>query len=143
MSSRDLDVLPEAKASTDVRDFWAWLLVLPRSALMALTVDDHVVELNAMWALQVVCCLLGLLQPIRAHSVLRKVLVATAGDGVVALRDDVSVDAGFHGTNLFRCDFNVTLTRLQCDLGREAVALLPGRKMPGWAPAFGASRHDA
>ena len=104
MSSGDLDVLPKPEAPADLRDFWAWLLVLPRSTLMALTVDDHVVKLNA--SLQVVYCLLSLLQPIRAHSALRKVLVATAGDDVVALRDDVSVDTGFHG----RTSFDATST---------------------------------
>src|SRR6516164_4973546 len=101
MSSGDLDVLPKPEAPADLRDFWAWLLVLPRSTLMELTVDDHVVKLNAMWALQVVCCLLSLPQPIRAHSALLKILVATAGDDVVALRDDVSVDTGFHGRTSF------------------------------------------
>jgi hypothetical protein len=31
---------------------------------------------------------------------LRKILVAAAGDDVIALRNNVAVDTGFHGSNL-------------------------------------------
>jgi hypothetical protein len=42
MSSADLDLLPEAEASADLRHFRTRPLVLPGGALVALTVDDHV-----------------------------------------------------------------------------------------------------
>src|SRR6516165_3767263 len=108
MSSGDLDILPKPEAPADLCHFGARPFVLPRGAFVALALDNHVVELHAVRAGKVACRLLGLLQPIHAHGALRKVLVAVAGDDVVALCDDVSVDTGFHG----RTSFDATSTRL-------------------------------
>jgi hypothetical protein len=59
-------------------------------------VDDDVVELYAVGAFQIVCGLLGLLQPIHAHRATWKVLIALAIDDIVALGNNLTVDNCFH-----------------------------------------------
>src|SRR5260370_27147534 len=73
-SSPHLDVFPEAEAVGDLFHFGKRRLVEPRGARVALAVDDHVVELDAVRAFQIGGGLRRLLQPLRMHSGARVVL---------------------------------------------------------------------
>src|SRR5437899_2603240 len=94
--SADLDVLPEAKASTDLLHRRERRLIGPGRTLVAGPVDHDVVELDAVRAFMIRRRLLGLLQPLLAHRGARKILIALALDDVVALGDDTVLQHCLH-----------------------------------------------
>jgi hypothetical protein len=54
---------------------------------VALASDDHVIELDAVWAGAVVRGLVSLFEPIKSYGLRRKVLISLAFDDVVAVGD--------------------------------------------------------
>src|SRR5690242_7508704 len=63
---------------------------------MPLAADDHVIELNAVRAGAVVSRLGDLFEPVEAHGLGRKVLIALAFDDVLAIGDDFAVNYRLH-----------------------------------------------
>src|SRR5579883_1073469 len=100
--SGDLDIFPEAEAALDLRHFRAGCLVGPRGALVPLALDHDIVELHAVRTLEVLRRLLGLLQPVHAHGLTRKIMITVAGHDIVALGDDPPVNACLHDRLLER-----------------------------------------
>src|SRR4051794_19551988 len=94
--SADFDVLPEPETVGDLLHPWKRRLIRPSSAGVTRTVDDHVVELDAVRAGAVRIRLIRLLQPFGAHRRGREILIAVAFDDVVALGDHVAFQARPH-----------------------------------------------
>src|SRR5918999_2075872 len=95
--SAHFDVFPEAEAPGDVAHRGVRRLVGPGGAGMACAVDHHVVELDAVRALEIRLRFGRLLEPVQAHRGARKIVVAAAFDDVVALGDDAAFEGGLHG----------------------------------------------
>ena len=95
--SADRHVLPEAEPATDRGQRGARCLVGPGGARMALPVDHHVIELDAVRAFAVAIGLGGLLEatPSAQHRA-GEVVIPLGLDDVLALGDHVVVQRSFH-----------------------------------------------
>src|SRR6266545_3871285 len=87
----DVDVFPEADPVIDRLHLFLRRLVGPRRAWATRLAFDHVIELHAVRALQVVLRLGRALEQVHAHGVARKVDVATDLECALALGDRLAV----------------------------------------------------
>src|SRR6185437_7624944 len=91
-----LDVLPEAEALGDLVHLRPRRLVGPGGAGMTLAGDHHVVKLHAMRTFEIMGGPGGLLQPVHAHRLARKVLISLAFDDIIALGNHLPVNNCTH-----------------------------------------------